>query len=178
MVRRYIESLTYEHQPLISDFFVVESDNRNDYFKNYLMYNGMLDNEQGIAKTKVYIEEDDDGQKKIVGFYAIRASSLIIDTLGVEKKGEPALEVFELAVHKDYQGQGIGKEMLMDIFATAHHLNETYLGIKHLVVCAKASAKKYYEREPFNFREMPNYKIPRNDSNEDCIGMSVRLQFK
>ena len=88
----YIEHINKENVSLIQDFCTVKNEKDNDYFKSYLMYNGLLDSEQGMAKTKLYIEEDDNGHKKILGFYSIRCSSLIMDSgEGSEKMGEPAV---------------------------------------------------------------------------------------
>lgn len=175
MSDRIIEPFSKEHFPLLSDFYVNDK-NGYDYFRDYLVYNGLLDNQQGIAKSFVYVETTENG-KKILGFYAIRSSSLILGTTdGGEKLGEPALEIVELAVHKDYRGYGIGKTMMQNIFATAYQLNSEFLGIKHLVVCAKETAMTYYEQ--FKFKQIPGYQnIPRSSDNEGCIGMSVRLQF-
>lgn len=180
MPERYLEPFNQGHIDLLSDFCVVEKD-EYDYFKDYLFTRAWIDNEQGIAKTIVYIEETEANgkiEKKLLGFYAIRCSSLIIGSLdGGEKVGEPALEIVELAVHKNYRSQGIGTEMMKDIFATANKLKNDFLGIKHLVVCAKGAAKTYYEG--FNFKEIPGYqKIPRSYDNQSCVGMSVRLSFK
>lgn len=174
----YIEHINKENVSLIQDFCTVKNEKDNDYFKSYLMYNGLLDSEQGMAKTKLYIEEDDNGHKKILGFYSIRCSSLIMDSGECsEKMGEPALEIVELAVHKDYRNQGIGTAMMKNIIATAYELKEEYLGLKHLVVCAKETAKTYYEK--FKFAELPGYKqIPRNTDNQGCIGMSLSLKIK
>lgn len=171
----YVEPICKEHISLIKDFCTVENASDLDYFKNYLMYNGLLDNEEGMAKTKLYISEDEKGNKKILGFYSIRCSSLIMDSGETEKLGEPALEIVELAVHKNYRNQGIGTKMMKNIFATAHKLKENHIGLKHLVVCAKDTAKTYYKK--FKFEELPGYKqIPRNPDNKSCVGMSISLK--
>lgn len=59
----YVEPICKEHISLIKDFCTVENASDLDYFKNYLMYNGLLDNEEGMAKTKLYISEDE----KVIG---------------------------------------------------------------------------------------------------------------
>ncbi|MCH5209798.1 MAG: GNAT family N-acetyltransferase [Oscillospiraceae bacterium] len=173
---RFIEPFSENIFHLVKDFSASE-DSDDDYFKRYLFFNGLIDNEQGVAKTYVYLEECGD-DKKILGFYSIRCSSLIIGSSdNGERIGEPALEIVELAVHKDYQRNGIGTEMMKKIFSTAYTLKEHYLGVKHLVVCAKDSAKTYYEK--FGFRVIPGYQnIPRSYDNQACIGMSVRFAFK
>lgn len=42
-----------------------------------------------------------------------------MDGEGSEKIGEPALELVEFVLHKDYRGQGIGTDMMKNIMATA-----------------------------------------------------------
>lgn len=176
MPETYIEPISKDNVSLINEFCTVENESDSDYFKSYLIYNGLLDSSQGIAKTQLYILEDDNGNRKVLGFYSIRCSSLIMDGDNGEKMGEPALEIVELAVHKDYRSRGIGADMMKNIIATAYKLKEEYLGLKHLVVCAKGTAKTYYEK--FQFAELPGYKkIPRNADNQECIGMSVSLNI-
>ncbi len=82
MSETYIESISGENVSLIRDFCTVKNEDDLDYFKNYLIFNGLLDSKQGIAKTQLYILEDDTGHKKILGFYSIRCSSLIMDGEG------------------------------------------------------------------------------------------------
>lgn len=176
MSDREIKPLTEEYIPLLSDFYAEVKDGY-DYFRDYLVNNGLLDNKQGIAKSYVYIETIGDC-KKILGFYAVRSSSLIFDIIdGGKKIGEPALEIYELAVHNDYQRQNIGYEMMQNIFAMAYNLNRGFLGVKHLVVCAKETAVDFYKK--FEMKEIPGYQsIPRTSDNKGCVGMSVRLKFK
>jgi ribosomal protein S18 acetylase RimI-like enzyme len=177
MPKDYIEPLNKENISLKENFCTVENEDEFDYFKIYLDNNGLLDNKQGIAKTWIYIIEDDDGNRTMAGFYAIRCSSLIMDIGSKEKIGEPAIEIVELAVHRDYRYQGIGTRMMQDIIATAFELKDKYLGVKHLVVCAKKSAKDYY-KDKFKFSELPGHKqIPRNGDNIECIGMSLSLRL-
>ncbi len=161
--------------PLVFNFRTVQEDNKIDYFQNYLRYNALMDNQEGVAKTHLLI--DTVNQKDIIlGFYTIRSSSLIKgQTENNERLGEPALEIMELAVSKDYQHKGIGTILMKDIIAKAYKLNSDILGIKHIVVCSKNSAISFYKN--FGFDIIP-YSIPRNIDNQDCIAMSVCLQFK
>ena len=91
-----------------------------------------------------------------------------------EKQGEPAVEIYELAVHKDYQKQGIGTDIIKTIFAQVYELSEKYLGIKHIVVCAKPTAINFYKK--FNFKEIDKL-VPRTYDNKNCVAMSVRSAF-
>lgn len=175
-IERSIEPFSQNVFHLVKEFTAIENNAVDDYFHQYLCFNGLLDNQDGTAKTYIYVERDGE-HEKILGFYSIRCSSLIVNNGdNGERIGEPALEILELAVHKDYQGQGIGSDMIKTIFSTAYELKNKFLGIRHIVVCAKSTAKSYYER--FGFEELPTYrKIPRSSGNQDCIGMSVRLEF-
>lgn len=178
MINNYIEQMHKKHIRLIRNFRATDINDSlgSDYFNNYLTYNGLLDNQQGIGKTFLYIR--DTGKEQILlGFYTLRCSSLIVDdTENNEKLGEPAIEIFELAVHKDYQRQGIGSTLMKNIFYTAHTMNTEYLGVKHLIVCAKRSAIPFYTK--FKFKELSDEKkIPRSIDNQACVGMSVKISM-
>lgn len=170
-----IEQMTIEHIPLVYDFNVIDEEGI-DYFKNYLMTQALQDQKDGYANVQVLVREEDNGQKKLLGFYAIRCSSLIIDNMdNGERLGEPAIEILELAVHKDFQRQGIGSNLMKDIFNKAKVLNDEHIGVRHLLVCAKSTAVPFYEI--FKMKKLIIGKIPRNFDNQDCIGMSVRLAY-
>lgn len=166
----YIEQLEKEHVKLFPNFKVYENSD-NDYFNNYLRFNGLLDQEQGIAKTYLYIRETKD-KKEILGFYSLRASSLIID-YGEDKEGQPAIEIYEFAVRYDCQKAGVGKKLMMDAITRIIEVSNE-VGIKHIIVAAKEDAVGYYRR--YKFEEIPGYKkIISTTDNSACIGMSLPL---
>ena len=174
-MKRYFVEFNNSHIPLCEKFKTLDlQPNECDYFQDYLAYNALLDCKQGLGKTFLFIEEENE-DKKIIGFYTLKASSLIInDMYSKEKQGEPAVEIYELAVHKDYQKQGIGTDIIKTIFAQVYELSEKYLGIKHIVVCAKPTAINFYKK--FNFKEIDKL-VPRTYDNKNCVAMSVRLKF-
>jgi len=169
----YIEPLDKSHVSLFDEFKAYE-DEENDYFNNYLKLNGLLDQKQGIAKTYLYIKESKE-KKEILGFYSLRASSLIIDIEDV-REGQPAIEIYEFAVRYDYQKTGVGKKLMMD--AIARIIRVSYeIGVKHIIVAAKKDAVGYYTR--YKFAEIPCYKkIISTIDNSQCVGMSLSLNVE
>ena len=175
---RYFSWMDKDHYSLASNFRTCDKQgNTLDYFTTYLTQDAIVNDKQGEGKTYLYIEKNDVTEdEKLLGFFTLRSSSLIVrgDDLRAYY-GQPALEIYELAVHKDYQGQGIGSKLIKEIFAKACELNENYLGIKHIVVCAKESAVPFYEKS--FFRRIDDI-VPRSYDNNNCVAMSVRLQTK
>jgi N-acetylglutamate synthase-like GNAT family acetyltransferase len=172
---RYFDLMSNEYSPLAFDF---RSDDRidKDYFKDFLVYNAIIDKQQGFGTTHLFIDEDEKtGKKKILGYYTLRCSSLIISSEGNKKIGEPALEIAEFAVQNELKRTGIGSIMMHNIFAAAMDLNKEMLGIKHLVLCSVKDAESFY-REKFEFKPIAcDELIPSELRNIDCISMSVRL---
>jgi ribosomal protein S18 acetylase RimI-like enzyme len=173
---RYFELVSKEYGSISFDFKSNDDDGFKDSFRDYLIQNAIIDQEKGIGTTHLFIDENDStGEKKILGFYTLRCSSLIISSEGNNKIGEPALEIYELAVHKDYERTGIGSILMKNIFANAINLNKTLIGIKHVVLCSIEDAVKFYE-DKFGFKPIASYEqVPREFSNLDCLSMSVRL---
>lgn len=178
MIDPYIEALNDSHRKITKDFIAETNPNGTDFFNRYLNISAPIDRKSGNAQTHIMIETDNDGRQTIVGFYSLRASSLVKDTddYNGARIGEPALEIYQLAVRKDRQKQGIGTSLMMDIIAKVTEAAKV-IGIKHLLVCSVKESVGFYEK--CQFKIIPHYKryIPRNDSNIDCIGMSLPLQI-
>lgn len=172
-MKYYIEPLDKSHVPLFDDFKAYE-DEENDYFNNYLRMNGLLDQKQGIAKTYLYIKENKE-KKEILGFYSLRASSLIID-IEDAREGQPAIEIYEFAVRYDHQKKGVGKKLMMDAIARIVGISFE-IGVKYIIVAAKEDAVGYYKR--YKFAEIPFYKkIISTVDNSGCVGMYLPLNVE
>lgn len=172
-MKYYIEPLDESHVLLFDEFKAYE-DEENDYFNNYLKLNGLLDQKQGIAKTYLYIKENKE-KKEILGFYSLRASSLIIDIEDV-REGQPAIEIYEFAVRYDHQKTGVGKKLMMDAIARIIRISYE-IGVKLIIVAAKKDAVGYYKR--YKFDEIPCYKkIISTIDNSQCVGMSLSLNVE
>ncbi len=175
MFMRYFDVFSEEYFPLAFNFKSVDDEN-SDFFNNFLVQNALIDQRQGYGTTHIFLEVDekDSKNKRILGFFTLRCSSLIIRSEGFRKIGEPALEIAVFAVHKDYRGMGIGTVMMQEIFAQAIKLKEKHIGIKYLVLCSVKESMGFYEK--FEFKQITgNELIPNEIRNLECIPMSVRL---
>ncbi len=174
-----IEALNDSHREITKDFTAEENPNGTDFFNKYLNVSAPHDQKSGNAQTHLMIETDEGGKQTVVGFYSLRASSLVkyTDDFDGARIGEPALEIYQLAVRRNRQKQGIGTSLLMDIIARVTEMAKQ-IGIMHLLVCSVEESVGFYEK--CNFKKIPNYKryIPRNNSNVSCIGMSLPLQIE
>lgn len=172
---RYFDLMTKEYHAIMFNF-KSNDDILDDSFRDFLIYNAVLDKEKGIGTTQLFIDEDEKTNiKTILGFYTLRCSSLIIGSKDNDKLGEPALEIAEFAVHKDYERTGIGTIMMENIIATSIELNNTIIGVKHLVLCSVIDAINFYKTK-FKFKEIDGCEIiPKELRNVDCLSMSVRV---
>lgn len=175
------EEMTYSIEPytlkiarlgLASKFEVnPNSCGNSDHFKEYLMYSAIQDNTSGMAKTHVILNEN---RSEILGFISLKATSLLIDSGEKYTSGSPALEIYQLAVNKNYTGQSIGTKLVYFAIATAHMLNESHLGIKYILLAADAQAVGFYEK--LEFEKIGNYyQIPKYHENSNCVPMFMQL---
>lgn len=96
-------------------------------------------------------------QTEIVGFATVSATSITIEDLPKSIKKRlpnyplPALRLARLAVVEAAHGQGIGKQLLKEVFQIAHEMAER-TGCVAVVVDAKPTAIEFYKQygfEPF-----------------------------
>lgn len=168
---KVIETFNKSHIPYINSFVTYDENNEEiPYFQDYLKYSALMDIKQGNGTTQVFF---DDEKKKIMGFYTLKCNSLIVQSDNAKIKiGYPALEIYELAIDKDYQKHGVGTLLIKDIIAKAYNLQQTILGIRYIVVCAKSCAVGFYEKNGF---QKINDIVPRTEDNKDCIPMSLHI---
>lgn len=84
----------------------------NRSIDDFLSHAAYLDQALGLSQTTLILYE---GQ--IVGFYSARCTKIEIDlseasSLGIDRLFVPAIEVPYLAVHKDFQRNRIGEELI------------------------------------------------------------------
>ncbi len=171
---QYITNLLDEHSSLFKSFFATEQID-NDYFKKYLILHSLEDQKNGNAQTYLLIQENDNGEQELLGFYSLRASSLILEDDNFTKLGEPAIEIYELAVKKDLQKHGIGSKLIKDAIARIYKVSKI-IGIKHILVCAKNNAENFYKR--YYFMKIPVHKeMPRSQDNITCVPMFLSLSI-
>ena len=93
-------------------------------FSEYLRVNALHDQQQQIGQTWIFLYE-----KQIVGFVTIAMAhmkkaehvDLQIDTFG----NIPALLVGHIAVHEDYERQGVGRHMISWVISKGSELSAT-----------------------------------------------------
>lgn len=150
--------------------------NNPEYFENYLKFNALDDLKTGQGTTYLYIDEIQPEERKIMGYITLRSSSFIKESGESKKFGFAALEIAELAVSKDYCGQGLGTDMVLDAINIANQINEI-ASIKYIVLCAENTAIPFYERPPLEFQRMDVLgEVPREHGNLSCTPMFLKLR--
>lgn len=158
--------------------FHVSSDSCDDptYYENYLRLCAMSDQKAGMGVTHLFVEQDEVGKAKaIVGFITLRATSLV--STGDDGKSivHPSLEIAELAVSRDYERKGFGRDLVNIAFISADHLRKHTIGIKYIAVCAAKKAEGFYEK--LGFAKIGSwYETPRDGWNNTCEAMYITLE--
>lgn len=139
-----------------------------DHYQDYIRLIAASDMPEGRGTTHILWDKE-----RIFGFITLRASSYI-QTIDGKTSGESALEISELAVEKCAERSGVGRLLVDFAFKTAASLNQSYLGIRYIVLCADPCAVGFYKK--IGFRQVDEYgDIPREGWNENCIPMFIRL---
>ncbi len=120
----------------------------NDYLRKYARQN----HDRNIGKTFLVLDKEG---KKILGYYTASASEIDTETLPeiyskqLPRYPVPAMRIGRLAVDKKHQGQGIGAELLWDVFRRAINVSNE-IGIYAVAVDAKdAKAAAFYSKYDF-----------------------------
>lgn len=161
---------------LVETFSVNDEKCKNpNHYNEYLRQNALLDMEQGLGVTYLFVEQNDETKEKhIMGYISLRMSSLIKDMGETKKFGFPALEISELAVDKKYAGLHIGTDMVLDAINIANELNDIS-SIKYLILCADPESENFYKKIDFmKLRSMEE--IPREHCNMTCTPMYLKLR--
>lgn len=146
------------------------------HYENFIRMDCYSEQKQGMGVTHVFVDEQEDGEKKIAGYITLRCSSLIMDIGEKYKLGFPALEIAELAVDQDYEGQGLGTDMVKFAINEAVELNEHKIGIQYVILCADVAAVGFYSNKDLQFspiRQMQE--IPREHRNSKCEPMMLKI---
>jgi GNAT superfamily N-acetyltransferase len=106
--------------------------------------------------TRTYVSLSDDG--KLAGFYTLAYGSVDYEDApertrkGLARHEVPVMVLARLGVAREFQGKGLGKQLLRDALLRTLQAAEI-AGLRAIVVHAKdEDAKKFYERyrfEPF-----------------------------
>lgn len=130
------------------------------------------DQKLGLGTTHVLLTEHE-GEKQLVGFITLRASSLVENCDG-KMLGKPAVEIAELAVDERYAGKKFGRLLVNFAISVTDSLNKTAVGVRCLVVCSDPQSSGFYEK--CRFQPLDNYGVvPHENWNVSCIPMFMQL---
>ena len=139
------------------------------HYNEFLMYNADLDYNKGLGVTYILVDDDKDA---IIAYMTLKASALTYSDGNDKILGKPAVEIAELAVSKNYKGQGYGRELVEYAIAKIHELKEI-IGVQYLVLCADPMAAGFYEH--LKIQKLTSNDIPREDWNKNCIPMGKKI---
>ena len=168
--------MTKQYADIARNFKVhPESCDNTAHYEEYIMQDCFADYMQGMGVTHIFVNKNQETSKTVIaGYITLRASSLTMD-LDDYKVGYPALEISELAVDCNYEGNGLGTDMVKTAIAEAISLSETIIGLRYIVLCADPAAVGFYSR--LGFLKIPSYQeIPREHRNKNCVPMMLKLK--
>lgn len=147
------------------------------HYEMFISQDCFTDQKQGMGVTHVFVDENSvTGDKAIAGYITLRGSSLIMDSGDGYKLGYPALEIAELAVDRDYEGRGLGTDMVKFAIDEAVNLNETRIGFQYVILCADVAAVGFYSNKDLNFQPIRQLQeIPREHRNSNCEPMMLKI---
>lgn len=113
--------------------------------------------EAGISRTLVLPASQPlpDGKLPICAFYTIAPSTIRRETLSKEIAKRlphypiPVFLIAQLAVHKEYQGQGLGKIALVKALEYLYEINAHMRAYAIVVDCLNNEAQSFYTRYGF-----------------------------
>lgn len=115
----------------------------DNYFKRFASIN----DKNGYGKTFVLFD-----QKELVGFFTLCSASIKFEDIPIHhslpKYPIPAIRIARLAVQRDKQGKGYGKELLKSAFLRILSVSQN-VGIRLILVDAKGSSASFYEHYGF-----------------------------
>jgi len=173
----YRELMTAQHAGIARSFKVnPEHCDNPEHYETYITQDCFADYIQGMGVTHAFVSENEEtGDKVIAGYITLRASSLTMD-MDDYKAGYPALEISELAVDSNFEGSGLGTDMVKTAIAEAMDLNDTIIGFRYVVLCADSAAVGFYSK--LGFTKIPSYQeIPREHRNKNCVPMMLKIKF-
>lgn len=171
MVEGHIELYKSEYAGLAFGFEVnPESCSNHGHYEFYIRFTAITDHVSGRGTTFVFLNDD---ESKILGYITLRSNAFIHKyDRGME--GEPAIEILELAVSKDFERKGVATALFQYAATIAQHVNEKYMGVRYMVVCADKPAEGFYRKMEFERIEEQG-EIPRDNWNDNCTPMFIRL---
>ena len=121
----------------------------NKELDNFLLRHAFDNDKNGYGKTYILLDKD-----IAVGFFTICSAQIKFETfpnkaqIVLPRYPIPSVRIARLGVHKNYQNQGYGKELLKQAFLKILNVASS-IGIKLIIVDAKESSKSFYEHYGF-----------------------------
>lgn len=144
----------------------------HEHYEEYIRFIALDDRRRGKGVTYAFIRAGET-VASLLGYITLRATSYTIIAEG-NTYGNPAIEIFELAVAKDVERNGIGSDLVKFALAKALEWKAGFFGIEYITLCSDESAVSFYER--FGFKRVDEYgEIPREQWNTNCIPMFLKL---
>lgn len=162
-----VELLAEVHMPLVEDFDCgIES--VNTYLKEFALKYAVI----GEAKTHLVIDKK---QNKLVGFFAIKCSSIKIEPpLTPHPRLIPSVEISWFGVNAIYQKYGFGKKILAYIIDLINDMKANLLGVRMITLFAIPNVVEFYNKIGFE-EATEDVEIFCNPGNEGCIPMFLIL---
>ena len=151
---------------LVFCFFDCGNNDLNTYLQKYAFANDSVN----ISKTFVCLNDE---ENHILGYYTLCATNVmnanLPDTIKekLPKYPCPCAKIARLAVEKENQNKGLGKELLKDAFLRIINASSS-IGIYAITVDAKEESKTFYEK--YNFIKL------KNDSSEYILPLSTVME--
>lgn len=124
----------------------------------YLARFARQNHESGVAKTFVAVGSD--SPRRVLGYYSISAGAIERENLPVQAAKRfpsfpiPVARLARLAVDQDWQGRGLGEDLLMDALHRVLRASRD-IGIVAMLIDAKdEKARRFYGR--YEFESLPD----------------------
>lgn len=148
-MRLETEQLNPDNAGLAWGFHVSpDSCDNPDYYNNYIRFCAFSDYQSGVGVTHLLIDKES-GNNVLAGYVTLRATSLVSSGADGVKNVQPALEIAELAVHEDYERNGVGLGLIAIAVDMADSLRRKSIGIKYILVCSDPKSIGFYEKSGF-----------------------------
>lgn len=115
----------------------------NDDLDKYLREYALKNDRNGYGKTFLLYDNDE-----LIGFFTICSASIKFENLNLPKYPIPAVRIPRLAIRKDKQGQGYGRELLKQALIRVLCILQK-VGVRLVIVDAKETSASFYEHYGF-----------------------------
>lgn len=147
-----LKSIRDINQSLLKDFSC-----GNKELDRYLKVFALENDINSYGKTYILLDDD-----IVVGFFTLSSASIRFEEFpkslanNIPKYPISSVRIARLAVNKDKQGLGYGKELLKQAFIRILEVSET-IGVRLIVVDAKETSISFYEK--YGFQQLENKKL-------------------